>query len=131
MSGFELIGCVVNFGAASKVLKVAKKYGIKGALIAAGRGTVHSRILDFFGIYEIRKEVVTMVVERELAAGAIKGISEELEFAKPHHGIAFSIPVSEFTGRKNILNYGTNESNGGGKPVYKIIYTVVDKGKAE
>ena len=126
-----MIGCVVNFGTASKVLKVAKKYGIKGALIAAGRGTVHNRLLDFLGIYEVRKEIVTMIVERELAAGAIKGISEELEFKKPHHGIAFSIPVSEFTGRKNILASGANESNGGKDSMYKIIYVVVDKGKAE
>jgi len=141
MSGFELICCVVNFGAASKTLKTAKKYGIKGAVMSIGRGTIHSRLLDFLGINEVRKEIVTMVVEKELAHGAIKHISEDMEFNKPHHGIAFSISVEEFTGKKNILNTDntgekvieTNDLNLNEvkDSMYKIIYVIVDKGNAE
>ncbi|MCL1859139.1 MAG: P-II family nitrogen regulator [Oscillospiraceae bacterium] len=151
MAGFELICCVVNFGVASKVSKVAKKHGIKGAVMFIGRGTVNNKLLDFLGIYEIRKEIVIMIIEKELAAEAIKGISEEMEFHKPQHGIAFSLSVSEFTGKKNIIDeinkinmndinfitdiieksekkLGINEVK---DRMYKIIYVVVDKGQAE
>ena len=138
MSGFELICCVVNFGAASKTLKAAKKYGIKGAVMFIGRGTVQNRLLDFLGIYEIRKEIVIMIVEKELAAGAIKGISEEMEFHKPQQGIAFSLSVSEFTGKKNTPESIDSSDNilkeireMGDNNMYKIIYVVVDKGNAE
>ena len=130
MTGFNLICCVVNYGDASKTIRIAKKYGVKGGTISLGRGTVNNRLLGFLGIMEIRKEIVSMVVENELAVEAIKGISEEMEFHKPGHGIAFSFFVSEFTGSKNktVKKTITREVKDG---MYKAIYVVVDRGKAE
>ena len=66
MAEFVSICCVVNIGDASKVLKTAGKYGVKGGTISIGRGTVNSRFLDFLKINEIRKEIITMIVETEL-----------------------------------------------------------------
>jgi len=131
MENFCLICCVVNFGEASKTLKISKKYGIKGGTISIGRGTVHSRLLDFLGIFDVRKEIVTMVVEEDLSDGAIRGISEEMQFEKPHHGIAFMCPVSVFTGSKNNMSENISKIDEVKSRLYKIIYVVVDKGKAE
>jgi len=128
MAGFSFICCVVNMGDASKFTGHAKKYGIKGATIVMGRGTVHSRLLDFLGINEARREIVTMIVESELAAGAIKGISGDMHFEKPHHGIAFSCSVSEFIGSRNETNFEISEVK---DSMHKIIYTIVDRGKGE
>ena len=130
MPGFSAICCVVNMGDASKALKSARKRGVKGGTISFGRGAVHSRLLEFLGLNEVRKEIVTMIVENELAAAVIKGISEDLEFIRPHHGIAFSYPVGEFIGSMNTVdkNSITNEVKSG---MYNVIYVVVDKGKAE
>ena len=128
MAGFSFICCVVNMGDASKVTGHAKKYGIKGATIVMGRGTVHSRLLDFLGINEARREIVTMIVESELAAEAIKGISGDMHFEKPHHGIAFSCSVSEFIGSRNETNFEISEVK---DSMHKIIYTIVDRGKGE
>lgn len=130
MPKYEMIYCVVNYGAASKILKIAKKYGIKGGTIFIGHGTVHSRLLDILGLNDVRKEIVTMVAEYELTSKAIKGVSAEMKFEKPHHGIAFSLSVSEFIGGINVseTNSIINEVK---KSMYNIIYTVVDKGKAE
>jgi Nitrogen regulatory protein PII len=130
MEEFNLICCVVNMGDASKVLKIAKKYGVKNGIISIGKGTVHSRFLEFLKINEIRKEFVIMLIEKELAAEAIKGISKDMAFEKPHHGIAFSYSVSKLT-------LGTNDDNKNTKinevknSMYKAIYVIVDKGKAE
>ena len=101
MAGFSLICCAVNMGNASKVWRISKKYGIKGATISIGRGAVRSPLMKFFAIDEERKEIVSMVVEDELAGEAIKGISAEMKFEKPHHGIAFLYSVREFIGSKN------------------------------
>ena len=133
MAEYRSICCVVNMGDASKVMKCSKKYGIQGGTISVGKGTVNSRLLDFLAINEKRKEIVTMVVEKELAGEAIRGISAGMRFEKPHHGIAFSYAVSEFVGRKNQMA-ATAEPAGEAeeeKGMYQIIYVVVDKGKAE
>ena len=130
MAGFSIICCVVNIGDATKTLRFAKKYGIKGGTISLGRGAVGSRLLEILGINEVRKEFLTMVVEKELAVEAIKGISKDMEFHKPNHGIAFSYSVSEFIGSKNMIdeNSFVGEAE---KSMYCAIYVVVDKGKAE
>ena len=130
MTQFTLICCVVNVGHASKVLKSAKKYGVKGATISIGRGVAHSRLLEFLHINEVRKEIITMVIESDLASKAIVGISEDMEFHKPNHGIAFSYPVCEFIGSKNKLA-AEPECNEVREIMYKIIYTIVDKGRAD
>ena len=130
MTDYELICCIVNYGTASKTLKIARKLGVKGGTIFLGRGTVNSRFLGILGITDERKEIIKMIVESELASEAIKGISEEMKFEKPHHGIAFSLPVSLFIGSKNEIRSNSIISEVK-KSVYKIIYVVVDKGKAE
>ena len=130
MSGYSLLCCVVNMGDASKVIKHSRKYGVKGGTISLGMGTVHSRLLGFLGIYEVRKEIVYMVVEDELADEAFRGISRDMHFEKHHHGIAFTSSVGEFTGTKNPVAHKTGGSEAK-KSVYKIIYVVVDKGKGE
>ncbi|MCL2003937.1 MAG: P-II family nitrogen regulator [Oscillospiraceae bacterium] len=130
MAGYSLLCCVVNLGDASKLLKVARQHGVKGGTISIGRGTVNNRMLNFLAINEERKEIVTMVIERELAHEALKGISTHMAFEKPHHGIAFSYSVSEFTGTKNECIH-SSESEEEEKSVYSVIYVVVDKGRGE
>jgi len=125
MAGFNLICCVVNIGDSSEILKAAAKYGAKDSIISIGRGTVNNRFLKFLQLNEIRKEIVTIIVDANLAAEAIKGISKEMMFDKPNHGIAFSYPVSEFMGIENTENNEVKNS------MYKAIYVIVDKGKAE
>ena len=133
MSGYSLLCCVVNMGDASKAIKSSRKYGVKGGTISLGMGTVHSRLLGFLGIYEVRKEIVYMIVEDELADEAFRGVSRDMHFEKPHHGIAFTSSVGEFTGTKNTVLNKTDRTVGSEakKNVYKIIYVVVDKGKGE
>ena len=130
MPEYELICCVVAKGNASKTMKVARKYGVKGGTISFGRGTVQNRLLDILGIIDVQKEIVTMIVERELATAVLQGLSSELEFERPHHGIAFSLSVSEFIGSKNqiIDNPEIKEVR---DSMYNIVYVVVEKGNAE
>lgn len=130
MPNFELICCVVNDGAASKALKIAKKHGVKGGTISLGHGTVGNRILSMLGIDDTSKEIITMVIEKELCAEAIKNISKDMEFHKPHHGVAFSMTVSAFIGSKNEIK-NNSKIEEVKNHMYNIIYVIVDKGKAE
>jgi nitrogen regulatory protein PII len=122
---------MVNVDDGSKVLRIAHKYGVKGGTISFGKDVGCNHLLEFFGINEARKEIVTLIVENELATKAMEGISKELGFHKPHHGIAFSLSVSEFIGRKNIITEEQALANEVKDIVYQIIYVIVDKGKGE
>ena len=130
MAEFRLICCVVNRGDASKVLKIARKHGIKTGAISIGKGTLNSRLLSVLKINEIRKEIVSMVVETELATEAIKNISKDMAFEKPHHGIAFTLPVSGLfdSAHNTEKNTKTNEVE---NSMYNAIYVIVERGKAE
>jgi nitrogen regulatory protein PII len=127
--GVELILVIVNSGQGSKILKSAKQHGVRGGTILLGRGTVKSRLLEFLSLHDVRKEIVMMLAEKKAADEAIRKLDEEIHFDKPHHGIAFTIPVSRILGTRcidcNII------SEGGADVMYKAIFTIVDKGRAE
>jgi len=129
MSGFKLICCVVNMGEASKVVKVARKYGIKGATISIGHGVVHSRLMSFFALNEVRKEIISMVAEDEIVSAALQGICQAMQFDKPHHGIVFTYAVQEFIGSKNMVRSSPKKE--GGKKMYSVIFVIVEKGRGE
>jgi Nitrogen regulatory protein PII len=133
MSGIELICCVVNKGEASKVMRYAKKYGVKGANVSLGRGTIQNRILEFLQINETRKEFVSMIVESNLADEAIQGISKDMAFAKPNHGIAFSHSLAEIiiNGDRKCCEKDTTNTSEVKKTMYNAIYVIVEKGNAE
>lgn len=126
----ELLVIIVNNGLGSKVLRVAKNNGISGGTIVLGKGTVKNRILQLFDIYDIRKEIVLMLAEKQTANNALDVLCQEFHFNKPNHGIAFSISVSKIYGVKS-YRFTINEERGVDSAMYKAIFTVVEKGKAE
>jgi len=122
---------VVNVGDASRVLKFAQKYDLKeGGISIIGRGTVNSRVMEFLGLNEVRREIVHLIVKRELAAEAMEGISKDMELEKPGNGIAFSCAISEFIDSKGGVG-DTSEIKEKGKSMYQIIHVIVDRGRAE
>jgi Nitrogen regulatory protein PII len=127
---YKLICCIVNMGDASKVLKVARRHGVKEGIITIGKGTVNNRVLTFLKLNEVRKEIVSMVVDATLATEAIKGISKDMAFEKPHHGIAFTHPVSELLGSKHKAEKNT-EMDEVENSMYHAIYVIVERGTAE
>ena len=129
MAGYELVCCIVNADHGSKVMKIAKAHGIRGGTIFYGKGTIKNRILEFLEINDSRKELVYLIAEKEIALEAMSVISREMGFAKPHHGIAFSIPLTHFIGTKHY------DYNDGGESEemsdIEAIYTIVNKGIAQ
>lgn len=129
----ELICVIVNFGLGSKVISSAKRSGVTGGTIAIGKGTVNSRILDFFGLSDIRKEVVYMAAEKNTAYHALEELNNEFDFSKPNHGIAFTTSIIGLVGTKSFAGeqMPDRSERGVDHTMYHIITTIVDKGKAE
>ena len=78
----EVIFAIVNAGFAEDVMDVAREDAAA-----------------FFGItLHAEKEILMMVVEKELRDTVLNAIYKEMGMAKKAQGIAFSLPVSEAVG---------------------------------
>lgn len=128
---FELICMVVNNGAADKVTKIAKHNGISGATVLLGKGTIKNAFLELLALNDVRKEIVLMIAENEIAYQALDVLHNELELHKPNHGIAFTVSLSGIFGARDSSMSNVKESRGVDDNMYKAIFVVVDKGSGE
>ncbi|NLL42081.1 MAG: P-II family nitrogen regulator [Firmicutes bacterium] len=131
-TAYELLYVIVNHGLGSKVLGMAKDNGVSGGTIMLGRGTVHNRLLRLLELSDIRKEIVLMVAEQQLARETLQFIDSKLELSRPNHGIGFTMPVGAFigTGTGN-PDYAFDAEDGGVRSMHRAIFIIVDKGKGE
>lgn len=138
----EQLCIIINHGLGSKVVKVAKKYGILGAMMTYGKGTVHNSIMDYMGLTDMRKEVIFLIVESENIENVCDGLNRKFHFEKPNHGIIFSTEVSRFVGKKRVkccldgeterLDYEFSaEDRIEMHNNHDMITVIVDKGRAE
>lgn len=128
---YELLYVIVDFNLGSKVIKIAKENGISGGTIFLGKGTIKNRLLELLSLTQVRKEVVIMIGENNNVYKALEKLNKEFNFKKLNHGIAFSIPVTNLLGVRDVVNNFNEESRGVENSMYKAIFTIVDKGKGE
>ena len=95
----EVIFAVVNSGVAEDVMDVAREQGARGGTILNARGVVNEDAAAFFGItLHADKEILMMVVEKDIRDRVLNAIYKEMGMAKKAKGIAFSLPVSDVAG---------------------------------
>ena len=95
----EVIFAIVNAGFAEDVMDVARELGVRGGTIIHARGVAREDAAAFFGItLHAEKEILMMVVEKELRDTVLNAIYKEMGMAKKAQGIAFSLPVSDVAG---------------------------------
>ena len=95
----EVIFAIVNAGFAEDVMEVARQQGVRGGTILNARGVVNEEAAAFFGItLHADKEILMMVVEKEIRDRVLNAIYKEMGMAKKAKGIAFSLPVSDVAG---------------------------------
>ena len=96
---FEVIFAIVNEGYAEDVMDVARQQGARGGTILNARGVTREDAAAFFGItLNIEKEIVMMVVPKEIKDNILNAIYKEMGMAKKAQGIAFSLPVTDAAG---------------------------------
>lgn len=95
----EVIFAIVNAGYAEDVIDVAREHGARGGTILNARGVVKEDAARFFGItVHADKEILMMVVEKDIRDRVLNAIYKELGMAKKAKGIVFSLPVSDVAG---------------------------------
>lgn len=96
---YEVIFAIVNEGYAEDVMDVARQQGAKGGTILNARGVAREEAAAFFGIsLNIEKEIVMMVVPKDIKNDILNAIYKEMGMAKKAQGIAFSLPVTDTAG---------------------------------
>ena len=95
----EVVFAIVNAGYAEDVMEVAREQGVRGGTILNARGVLKEEAAAFFGItLHADKEILMMVVEKEIRDKVLNAIYKEMGMAKKARGIAFSLPVSDVAG---------------------------------
>ena len=120
---------IIDFGKGSKALKLANDIGALGGTIFLGKGTVGNHFLNILGVSEIRKEIFVTIIDSSIEDTLYQAMSDKFCLNKPHHGIAFSIPL------KNCLEIGNTKyvSKAKKEGVNKLeaIFVIVDKGLSD
>ena len=99
MHTHEVIFAIVNSGFAEEVMEVAKAQGARGGTILHARGVARKDAEEFFGItIHSEKEILMIVMEKEIRDRVLNAIYQEMGMAKRAQGIAFSLPVSDVAG---------------------------------
>ncbi len=95
----EVIFAIVNSGYAEDVMDIAREQGARGGTILNARGVVKEDAAAFFGItIHQDKEILMMVVEKNIRDKVLNAIYKQMGMAKKAKGIAFSLPVSDVAG---------------------------------
>ena len=98
-SNYEVIFAIVNDGYADDVMAVAREQGVRGGTIINARGVAKEEAAAFFGItVHTEKEMVMMVVPKDIKDNVLNAIYKEMGMAKKAQGIAFSLPVTDTAG---------------------------------
>ena len=96
----KMLTTIVNRGMGETVTDLFRSVGILYHMILLGRGTANSDLLSYLGLDETEKDVVLSVVRAGQVEEALTLLREELEFDKPGHGIAFTIPIGSVGGAR-------------------------------
>ena len=109
-SNYEVIFAIVNDGYAEDVMAVAREQGARGGTIINARGVAKEEAAAFFGItVHTEKEIVMMVVPKDIKDNILNAIYKEMGMAKKAQGIAFSLPVSDTAGLVEQVEKPTQE----------------------
>ena len=95
----EVIFAIVNEGYAEEVMDIAREQGVRGGTILNARGVAKEDAATFFGItLHSEKEILMMVVDKEIRDAVLNAIYKQMGMAKSAQGIAFSLPVTDVAG---------------------------------
>lgn len=98
-SKHELVIAIANRGYVDKIMELSHGLGVGGGTVIHTVGTNIKEESKFFGITVGKeKELIMMVVEKELRSQVMKTISDELGLHTKAKCILFSLPVSGVAG---------------------------------
>ena len=130
-NNYLIMTLILSENQCHKFAHKAKEKGIRGALVLLGRGTVKNHTLNLLGIKSQKKEIVSVLVEKDEAGSLLDYFTKEFMLNEPGHGIAFTTPVAI---ARQIIDYKDSWDKFhdiGGNCMYKKLTVIVNRGMAE
>ncbi|WP_459129670.1 P-II family nitrogen regulator [Guggenheimella bovis] len=98
-SVIQKITVIVERGKGEEVMRIAKENGARGGTILHGRGSTTDVTETIFGMdIEPERELVVILLERELAKKVAEKINEEITLHKEYQGILYIEDVLDAKG---------------------------------
>ena len=93
----KLLVTITDKGKEEKALRLYKRHKVTYSISINGIGTASSSLMDYFGLNEIKKNVILSVIPEKLETKLLYDLQEKLEVHKPGEGIAFTIGITSAT----------------------------------
>lgn len=77
-----------------RIIKLFKRYNINYSCSINGMGTASSSLLSYFGLDDVKKNIILSVVPSILEGKMMYLLHNKLELYKPGNGICFSITIT-------------------------------------
>ena len=98
---YELLVVIANQGYTNQIMDAAREQKAGGGTVIHAKGTGIERAEKFLGVSLVKeKEMVFIVVRRELRDNMMKAIMEQAGLRSKAQAIAFSLPVSSVAGMR-------------------------------
>lgn len=88
------IAAIVDRGKGQGAAAIFREMQADLLLGIRGRGTASSALIDCLGLDEPEKDIVVGLAAGQTGAKLLKALGEKLNFSRPGHGIAFTLPLS-------------------------------------
>lgn len=103
MNNLCMLFIIINYTDEKRINKIIEKYKIGFKVIMHGKGTASSSLLEYFGLNEEEKSIMTMVLPKTNSKHILKEIQQQIKVHEHGRGIAFTIPLS--SGSKYMIDY--------------------------
>ena len=106
----KMVITVVDRPKAEFYLDVLSQYEVNFQMVANGKGTAQSDLIEVLGL-NIHKAVLMSVVREDMVDPIMKCLEEKFETIKNGKGVAFAVPLSSVIG-VNMYQFLSNNKQG-------------------
>lgn len=90
----KMLITIVDRGKGEKLTELFRENNVMYNLIALGKGTAKSEILDYLGLGQTEKDIVLSVIYDEDVKNIMDILREKMHLREPGNGVAFTIPIN-------------------------------------
>lgn len=98
IKSLKLLITIVNRGMAKTIVEELKAVGLNFHVVALGRGTASSEILDLLNLSATEKEIIFTSIGEEQTETAISALQNTINLKTHGNGIAFTVPIKSIGG---------------------------------
>ena len=106
----KLVFTVVDRAKAEFYLDVLSQFEVNFQMVAGGKGTATSELIDMLGL-NINKAVLVSVVREDMVEPIMKCLEDKFSTIRGGKGVAFAVPLSSVIG-VNMYQFLSNNKQG-------------------